>query len=374
MEVIGVQLKKIFITSNTAWFLYNFRSSLLKNLIKNGYVVYFCSPYDKYVDLLIQMGCSYEYINISRFGKNLFYEVKSLLSYIKILNRIKPDLVLGFTIKPVIYVGIACIILNIKYINTITGLGSSFLSGGLLKYFIKYLYIISQFGAQKILFINKYDADYFNQNRIINSSQQYLLNGEGVDLEKFKYTEYCHTGVLKFLFIGRLISHKGILEYISAAKSVGKKNKNVVFQILGPFDFGNKSCLVYSDIAKLKDDNIQYLGETTDVAPYIINSTCVVLPSYREGSPKSLLEAAAIGRPIITTDTPGCNEIVLNGYNGYLCQPKDYTDLVRCMEIVIRLNISQIVNLGHNGRCLVEDKFSDKNLNLKYLDLVKYYI
>ncbi len=368
-----IKLKKIFFASNTAWFLYNFRLSLIRFLINKGYVVYVCAPFDKYVALLVKNGCLHEEINLNRSGVNFFSEIILFISYIRILIRIKPNIVLSFTIKPVIYTSFACLLLNIKYICTVTGLGSSFISRGLLKYLLIFLYKVSLLNAQKIIFINKFDEKFFLENKIIKVRQSNLINGEGVDLNLFKYSEYIPKKITTFLFIGRLIADKGLYEYYSAACTIKKNYDNVIFQVLGPFDYDNKSS-INSRIINSWHKNVEYLGESDNVIPYIINSTCVVLPSYREGSPKSLLESAAIGRPIITTNTPGCNEIVINHYNGYLCEPKNYSDLVRCMEIIINLDNNRIINLGRNGRKLVEDNYSDEYLIFNYAKLIEHYI
>lgn len=370
-------MKKVAITYNTSWYIYNFRKELIELLQSNGYQVITVAPNDYFTNKLIGLGCIHYHYSLNRRGFNPLEEVKLFIKYLSIYNKTKPDLILHFTVKPVIYGSIAAGLLRIPTVNNITGLATLFIRPNLLTAISKKLYKFSQQFASIVFFQNSDDLILFTEKlKLLNVNKADLLPGSGVNLKKFTPIpkENIKSNFI-FLLISRMIYDKGIKEFVDAAKILLDKGYLAEFQLLGPLDYENVSGIRYNDIINWeKHGVIKYLGTTNNVKKYIRDSDCVVLPSYREGTPRSLLEAAAMGKPLITTNTIGCKEVVDNNKNGFLCKLKDPLDLANKMEKMLKLTKTQRIKMGENSRKKIEDQFDEIIVINKYLDAINQLI
>jgi len=366
-------MKKIVISSNTSWSLYNFRLNLARNLKKKGYKVVLVSPYDEYSERLKE---EFEYYDIymNNKGTNPVQDIKTIIEFYKLYKKIKPDIVLNFTIKPNIYGTLACSRLNIKTINNIAGLGTLFVNEKFTTKIAKFLYKISQKKANKIFFQNREDYQLFIKEKLVDKEKCDILPGSGVDINKFKpINKKKKDNKFKFLFVARMIKEKGVFEYIKAAEILKNKYSNIEFLMLGALNVDNPSVISKDEIQKYEKRNIiKYLGVTDDIEKILKEVDCIVLPSYyREGTPRVLLEAAAMEKPIITTDNVGCRDVVDDGTNGFLCKPRDYRDLAEKMEKMINLSEAERKIMGQKGREKIIKEFDEKIVIEKYLKAIK---
>jgi glycosyltransferase involved in cell wall biosynthesis len=370
----GLLLHKIVIVLNSSWNIINFRSGLIKALITKGFDVIAVAPEDKYAHLIKEMGCKFVPISMKAQGKNVFLDIFLLLKYIKIFYRESPDALLAFTIKPNIYASFAARILRIPRINNISGLGVVFINPGFLTMVVKFLYKLAFKNANVVFFQNKDDFNYFIKLKITQAEQSRLIPGSGINLKNFKYAKLIkpkNTGELSFLLIARLLWDKGIAEYVNAAKIVKSEFPNAKFFLLGPLDENNPSGISMNHIIQWeKDGHIQYLGTSDKVSEIVLLSDCVVLPSYREGIPKSLLEGAAMGRPLIATNVAGCREVIDDGLNGLICMPKNAQDLADKMMMLIKLSHEERQFMGNEARKKVEIEFDEKIVIDHYLSAI----
>lgn len=350
-------MQKILILANNDIGLYNFRKELIERLIEKGNQIYISLPYGKKVDLLTEKGCRFIDTKIDRRGTNPLKDFKLLIKYNKIIKDINPDVVLTYTIKPNIYGGIICRKLKKKCIANVTGLGSSKDSNKILTKLINCMYKFAFKKNYCIFCQNKENLEYLKKMGI-NSNLLKLIPGSGVNLEKFKLLNYPSDKTIRFLFISRIMKSKGIDEFLEAAKIIKKKYKNTEFNILG---FCEEDYL-----SKLKElegkDIIKYWGLQDNIIPFLEKSHCTIHPTYYpEGMSNVLLESAASGRPIITTNRSGCKEILEDGINGYFVKEKDYKDLVKKIDKFIKLSNKEKKQMGINGRNKIEKEF-DRNI------------
>ena len=345
--------------SNYAWTIYNFRTPLIKKLLEDGYDISILTQFDGYEKNLEELGCSAKHLFISRKGINPFVDIFTFFHILIFLWLCKPFCCLTFTIKPVIYTSLAVKLLKCNNIAMITGLGTAFLRGGWLTYFIKKLYRNSLAGASYIFFQNIDDKNLFLEENLVSNDKCRLTPGSGIDLSKYKYSMSEPTQHFRFLLIARMVWDKGIREFVDASKLLHKDFPNTQFHITGPSGVQNRTAVSNSEIENWKKEGVvEYQGEVKDVRDYIKGACCIVLPSYREGTSRVLLEAAAIGRPIVTTNVPGCKELVLDGESGFLCEEKNSNDLYLKMEKMISLPLEQRNNMGMVGRNHIENNFN----------------
>ncbi|RJL38789.1 glycosyltransferase family 1 protein [Pectobacterium carotovorum] len=370
-------MKLIAISANTSWYIYNFRANTIKKLLMSGYSVLVVSPKDQYSSKLINLGCDYIDININARGKNPLSDLYSLFLFIKLYKNKKPDLILNFTPKNNIYSAIAARINKIPVINNIAGLGTVFVNDSVVCQITRLLYRISQPKVNKIFFQNSDDRDLFLRYKISPENNTELLPGSGVDLERFKYTPTLNDGKIRFLLVARMLYEKGITYYAEVAKKLKEKyGEDVEFRLLGFVDETNKNSISKNSIEQWVNDGfIIYLGTSDQVEEEIRRVDCVVLPSfYREGIPRSLLEAAAMGKPLITTDNVGCKETVVNNVNGFLCEPRSVDSLSTAIDKMIQLSHEQRITMGIESRSMVEDKFDEKIVIAKYINAIEKLI
>ena len=302
--------KRILVLANNDVGLYRFRKDLLAALLGAGHEVYISLPDGGFVSELVQLGCRFIDTPIERRGMNPIHDSKLFHQYRAILKEVKPDLVLTYTIKPNIYGGLACRMAHIPYAVNITGLGSAIENGGWLKKFVLALYKPALKGARVIFFENTGNRDTLAATGVVPKGRDVVLSGAGVNLEDYPYQSYPQEGPVRFLFVGRVMREKGVDELFAAAKRMKQEYGNgVEFHIVGSFEEGYKPLMDELEKAGV----VQYHGYQSDMKHFYGMANCVVLPSYHEGMSNVLLEAAASGRPLITSDIPGCREAVEDG-------------------------------------------------------------
>ena len=363
-------MKKFFIISNNSWNLFNFRYELIQIISKRNKVYLFCNK-DRYSKLLL-LNKNIKIIE-SNFKKNYFNIFRDLYLLFKILLLVivhRPNYILSYTLKPNLYSLIITFFVGVKVITNVTGLGSIYLNKNFFNNFIfkinKYLYKRAYF----IFFQNNDDKEY------ICNGDKYLLNisdvlpGSGINLDEFKYSTLSYRNK-NYIFIGRIIKDKGILELLNTIKKI-KKNFEINFQIIGNIDNYNPSSLKKKSFKQWRDLKIfDYFEQQENVQNFIKNSQCLILPSYREGCSRVIMEALAIGRPVIATNVPGCNNLIKDGINGYLVEPKNTNSLYEAIVKFNKLSYEDKLEMGQRGRKIIEDNFNVKFVVEKYLSKIK---
>lgn len=365
---------KIIIALNTAWNLVNFREGLIRALVTNGHEVIALAPKDEYAFKLTAMGCRFVNLPMDNNGKNPLRDILLFFRFLRILQRERPDGFLGYTIKPNIYGSLAAHLLRIPVINNITGLGTVFMVNTWVTSLVKLLYKVVFFKSHHVFFQNYEDSKLFIEHGLVSSNKVSRLPGSGINLSTFPYTpsKSLSEDPLVFLLVARLLWDKGVGEYVEASKIIHRKYPNVKLQILGFLDVKNPTAVSSEKMQFwVNEGMVEYLGFSENVKPFLIDADVIVLPSYREGVPRSLLEAAAIGRPIVTTDVVGCRDAVEDGVNGFLCKVRNSEDLAEKMIHMIELSIVERLAMGLAGRAKMEREFDEKIVIGQYLEVLK---
>ena len=359
---------RIAIVLNTSWNIFNFRMNFIKNLLQQGYEVHTIAPEDSYTALLVQAGCIHHRVKMDSRGANPLKDSALIFELFGIYRKVKPDVILHYTIKPNVYGTIAAALLRIPVINNVCGLGTVFLKDNLVSAVAIFLYKVSFRFANKVFFQNAEDRKLFVDKKLVPVNAVDILPGSGIDLKKFKPVSFKRNDKFTFLLISRLITDKGILEFIEAVKKLKAGGVDAHFQILGAMDPLHKRGIKADVITEwINSGTIEYLGTTNDVRDFIHAADCIVLPSYREGTPRTLLEAASSSKPIIATDVPGCNNVVEHNFNGFLCKPKDSDDLADKMKSMASLTNDELKQFGTNGRAKMEAEYDESLVINKYL-------
>ncbi len=362
---------KVAIVLNTSWNIYNFRFNFIKGLIEEGHEVHTIAPIDEYTYMLAGAGSTHHAVSMDSRGANLIKDVALIAELATIYFRIKPDIILHFTIKPNVYGTLAAALLRIPVINNVCGLGTVFLKRGFVSAVAKLLYRISFRFPKKIFFQNPDDRQLFIDNKLVKAARTEILPGSGIDLSAFTPAPFTTNKVFTFLMVSRLIIDKGIYEYIKAIRIIKAKGIEARFQLLGALDPEHLRGVPLSVVNEwIKEGLVEHLGRTNDVRSFINKADCVVLPSYREGSPRSLMEAASLSKPIITTDVPGCRQVVEDRINGLLCKSQNAEDLAVKMIQMIRFPESTRQVMGECGRRKMEEGFSDIIVLNSYLNAI----
>ncbi len=358
---------KIVFSSNISWSIYNFRTPLLKSLQRDGHKIYTVSNRDDYAKKLENEGFIFEEIGLNNNSTNPFEDLKTVFNYFIIYKKIKPDVICHNAIKPNIYGTIAASLLKIPTINNISGLGTLFIKQSFSTRIAKWLYKFSQKRASKVFFQNNDDLDLFVKNRLVKLSKCQVIPGSGVDTSKFiPIIRTQEKDSFHFLFVGRLLYDKGILEYIDAIKLLKKKYKNVSFSILGPLYENNSTAINKETLnAWVSERIVNYFGETDNVKGFMEKADCIVLPSYREGMSKVLIEASSLGLPIVTTNVPGCRDVIIENETGFLCEVKSSKDLAVKMEKMLLLSSEQRKKMSKKARKRAVEVF-DINIIIDY--------
>jgi len=359
---------KVAIVVNTSWNVYNFRLGLIRALIDQGSEVHAIAPRDEYSEKLRQEGCIYHALKMDSRGAHPLKDMALTFELYRLYKKIKPDVVLHYTIKPNIYGSFAAAFLNIPAVNNVCGLGTAFLQKNMVSRVAIMLYKLAFRFPKKIFFQNEHDQSFFIENKIVRKSTTGVLPGSGIDLKKFIPNRSTRNNKFTFLLVSRLIHDKGILEYIQAIEILKKKGVKASYQLLGKLDPAHRRGIAESLVNQWIDENrVEYLGSTDDVRPFLNHADCVVLPSYREGTPRTLLEAASSGKPLVATNVPGCNNVVHHEFNGLLCDVKDARDLAAKMYQMTRMSQQQLDQMGENGRKLATSRFDQQLVIDRYL-------
>ena len=368
---------KVVICLNTAWNLVNFRSGLIRALVAKGYDVVAVAPPDAYVPRVLELGCRFVPLPMDNQGTHPGRDALLLWRFCLLFRRERPDAYLGYTVKPNVYGSLAARMLGIPVINNIAGLGTVFGKSGWLVRLVRWLYRMALGGSAKVFFQNGDDRRLFISSGLVREQCTDLLPGSGVDLTRFSALPLVPLDgtdrKFRFLLIARMLWDKGVGEYVEAAKLIKARWPQAECCLLGFVDVPNPAAISRAEMDDwVKQGYISYLGVSDDVRAEIAQADCIVLPSYyREGTPRTLLEAAAMGRPIITTDAVGCREVVDDGQNGYLCQPRDAADLAAKMEQMLSLTHQQRVDMGLRGREKMVAEFDEQIVISKYLAAIE---
>lgn len=359
---------RVAIVLNTSWNIYNFRMNLIRSLQAAGHEIHTIAPIDDFTPQLVKAGCFHHPLKMDSRGANPIKDLALIFELFSLYKKVKPDVILHYTIKPNVYGSLAASFLKIPVVNNVCGLGTVFLKNDILSAMAIFLYRISFRFPKKVFFQNPDDLKLFLAKKLVPINTVDLLPGSGIDLEKFKPMPFQRNQKFTFLLISRLITDKGVIEYIDAVRKLKSDGLDARFQILGAMDPDHKRGISKAIIHTWIDaGTIEYLGTTEDVRHFIRQADCVVLPSYREGTPRTLLEAASLAKPIIATNVPGCTQVVENNVNGLLCKLKDSNDLADKMFTMAHLNSETLEKFGQNGRRKMEAEYNESIVINKYL-------
>ncbi|MEF2072049.1 glycosyltransferase family 4 protein [Consotaella aegiceratis] len=365
---------RVLVAINTAWNVYNFRAGLVRALVGRGYEVVAAAPPDQYSARLAELGCRYVPLPMDNKGTSPLHDLKLMLRFWRLLRRERPDVFLGYTVKPNVYGSLVAHALGIPVVNNIAGLGTAFIRDTWLTGLVKLLYRAALCRSRTVFFQNDDDRQLFVREAMVKREQTKLVPGSGIDLDRFSPKENAQRGEaepFRFLLVARLLWDKGVGEYVEAARIVRQSAPNTRFQLLGFLDVENRTAIPRTTVERWVGAGlVDYLGAADDVRPLLANVDCVVLPSYREGTPRTLLEAAAMAKPLIATDVPGCRQVVDDGGNGYLCEPRDPQDLSEKMLAMIRLPADQRRAMGSASRVKMEREFDEQIVIQRYLEIV----
>ena len=363
------------ISANTSWYLFNFRKNTILSLLENGYKVIAVAPRDSYSEKLEELGCQHMHVSIDQGGTNPFKDLLTLASLYRIFRNHKPVCVLNFTPKNNIYGSISARMAGTHPINNISGLGVVFVEKKMSSKLVLVLYRISQKLASKIFFQNPEDRKVFEKARIASTKKIDHVPGSGVDLKRFVFTPKSTSNKrIRFLLIARMLKEKGIWQFAEAARLLKHRyGEKVEFIMAGPLAPNNATGISLDEIRKWEESkSLLYLGSLDNVEEEIAKADCMVLPTYyREGVPKSLLESAAMGKPIVATRNVGCVEVVEDGVNGFLCEPKSVQSLVVALEKIMNLDEGARLEMGRKGREKMEKEFDERLVIKKYLDAIQ---
>lgn len=364
---------RIAVVSNTAWNLFNFRLNLIHQLMAAGHTVVAVAPTDAFADKLKANGVEFAPVPISTSGVNPLVEMLSVWRLRSIFKRHDVDLVLSYTPKGNLYAALASMALGVSFVPNVSGLGRAFIRRSPVTLAVLALYRLTFRRAHRVFFQNLDDMDIFVRARLVRPAHAERLPGSGVDLVRFKPKPAAaarHDAPM-FLLVARMLWDKGVGEYVAAARLMKDQWPNARFGLLGGLACGNPSAIPSEQVNDWVEEGVvTYFGSTEDVRPYVAEADCVVLPSYREGVPRVLLEAAAMARPLITTDAPGCRDAVKHGETGFMCEPRDAQDLADKMQSFVALSQDQRHAMGRSGRAFVEQHFNEQLVLDRYHHVV----
>lgn len=350
---------KILIFANTSWYVYNFRRALISAFLDDGHEILVVAPPDEYTEWLVTLGCRFIPITMDNRGTSLLRDAVLVWRLRQLMRVHRPDIGFTYTIKCNIYACFTARSLRIPVVPNVSGLGTTFLNGGWLNRFVRLLYRFSFRWPKTIFFQNRDDEVAFLSHGLAVKTQTHLLPGSGVDLNLFSPESLAEGDTVIFLLIARLLWDKGVGEFVKAARKICQKYPKAKFQLLGFLNAENRSAIPRTTVENWeKEGIIEYLGTTDDVRPHITAADCVILPSYYpEGTPRSLLEAASMARPVITTDAPGCRDVVDDGQTGFLCEPRSVESLVEAIEKFLALSHGERTKMGSLGRQKMEKEY-----------------
>lgn len=366
----------IVVSANQAWNLINFRKGLIAALLERGHAVVAAAGVTNAQDeaaaqALAAMGCSVHPIPLDSMGMHPAQDLRTLFAYTALMRRLRPAAYLGWTIKPNVYGVIAARMCGVPTFPNISGLGTALIRPGPMAALARGLYRISLGGARAVLFQNADDRREFVERGLVRAERTHLISGSGVDTDWFAPPVEARAYTGSFLMIARLIGDKGVREYVEAARLLRQRDPRLCFRLLGPAEVDNRTAISRAELEGwIAEGVVEWHPPLADVRPAIAQAACVVLPSYREGTSRVLLEAAAMARPLVATDVPGCREVVREGVNGHLCSVQDPRSLAEAMWRVHTAPADVRAAMGLAGRQLVLDTFSQERVIATYLALL----
>lgn len=364
----------VLMTANAAWNIWHFRRSLVAALQSDGHSITVLAPPDDSVPDLARLGCRFLPLKMSVKGVNPLEDLRLLRRFRDCFSAERPDVVLSYTIKNNVFGAMAADAFGVPFLPNVTGLGTAFLSGGLMHTIAEQLYRRA-FRARKVIFFqNEDDQALFLARGLATAQQSRLLPGDGIDLNRFAPTPLPPSNEPPvFLMIARLLRDKGVVEFAEAARKIRQTRPMVRFQLLGAIGVENRSAINDATLRAWVDaGDVEYLGTTDDVRPSIAAATCVVLPSYREGAPRTLIEAAAMARPIIATDVPGCRAVLDAGVTGFFCEARSAESLAEAVGTFLKLPYGDRKEMGLQGRAKMEREFDEALVLTAYRSAIRF--
>lgn len=361
------------IVVNTSWNIYNFRGGLVRGIIQRGGRVVAIAPPDDYSANLQELGATYVPLRkLSRKGTNPITDLRLVFELRRIYRKFGVNIALHYTIKPVIYGSMAARLCGVSNVSTLTGLGYAFITPGLVNRVVKGLYRRALRSAHFTFFQNADDRALFVSKRLVRENKSGVIAGSGIDTDRFQpYETTEEEGKLNFLFIGRLLYDKGVVEYYEAARALRRRHPEAIFNIVGGLDDGNPSGVPATVVREWQaTGDIVYHGQVADTRPYIAEATAVVLPSYREGLPRVMLEGMAMSKPLVASDVPGCRDTVDDGVNGYLVDVQSADSLAEGMQKIIDHSPAERAEMGRRGRKIATERFAEPVIVNQYLKLL----
>jgi glycosyltransferase involved in cell wall biosynthesis len=350
---------------NSTWNISNFRQNIISMLLEKGHEVFVLAPLDEYISYKKSFP-QVKHISLLTLKRNSTNPINDFLLFRELYKRYKEfklDFVIHYTHKPNIFGSIAAKLLGIRSVAVVTGLGYGLIRNGLLNYTMSLLYKLSAGKKELTIFLNEDDRALFINKKITEPSKSIVIAGSGVDTAFYKIDSTIENkDFLNFVFVGRLLKDKGIFEYVEAANHFKAiYSDKIKFTVVGDFDRGNPSSINKESLYQwIKDETIDYKGFISDIRPFLAEADCVVLPSYREGVPRTILEAMAMRKPIITSNVAGCRETVHEGLNGFLIESQSGQALIEGIDKFLLLNKDERIEMGLKGREMAEKKFDSK--------------
>ena len=366
---------KILVTANNMWNIRNFRKHLVLALLASGHEVVVLAPFDGYENEVSSWGCKLSDLKMDPVAINPIKIILLLRQFHKKINIIQPDMILSFTIKNNVFGGIVARFKSIPFVPNITGLGTAFTSSTILIKVLTKLLCRIAFNKNEIIFFqNSDDKSLFQNLGIVSSKHAFVIPGSGIDLDAYKFCKLQNDDNPLFVMISRLIKDKGAEEFLDASRIVKKLNPNAKFLLVGSYDIKDKRAISKTKLDQWKSDGVGIqLNFGADIPELLKQATAIVLPSYREGAPRSLIEASSTGRPCISTNTPGCNYVIDDNVTGLLCKPRDTTDLAEKILKFIKLPYEEKVRIGVEARKKMEREFSVDIVISHYTRCIEYY-
>ncbi len=363
---------KIAFVANTTWNLVHFRQNLIKTFLAEGHQVTAVAPPDSESEQILKLWqCEFLSIQMDNKGSSPFKDLLLCSNLYQLYRTQKFDVILHFTIKPNIYGSFACALAGIPCVNNVTGLGTVFIRQNFTSRIALLLYRVAFLFPKKVFFQNIDDRDLFIKRKLVKVEKTDLLAGSGIDTNFFKPVPKKKSNFV-FLMIARLLYDKGILEYMEAVRTLKAENIDAEFWLLGKIETDQNLGVPRGTLLTWEKENlIRYLGVSSDVREWIGQADCVVLPSYREGTPRALLEGASMGKPLIATNVAGCKEVVEDGINGFLCEVRNAQDLAKKMKLMINLEEEKRKDMGKASREIAIRKFGEHLVIEKYKEVIK---
>jgi glycosyltransferase involved in cell wall biosynthesis len=362
--------KTLLLAANSSWNLLNFRMPIIAASLEAGYRVAVAVPPSRNTSAFRDLGVEVHFVPIDARGLSPVRDLGLFLAYLRLMRRLEPAAFIPFTIKPNIYGSVAAHCHRVPTFNTITGLGTGFLSGRAVQIAAEIAYRLALRRSDRVFFHNADDRQLFISRRLVSARQAALVGGSGVDLVRFSPRQRPGSAVPTFLFVGRFLKDKGAREFAEAALEVTKL-RSVRCRMLGGTEDHPKA-VPLADLEQFAAAGaVEILRPTDDVRPFIAEADCIVLPSYREGLPRVLLEASAMGKPVIASNVPGCRQAVEQGITGLLCEARSSASLAAAMMAFLDLPPTDRQSMGALGRAKAEREFSDGKVAEVYLKALR---